>query len=276
MLIGNGVRAGGGPMRYHGGNSALAVDRARFATAALAMGFNLGEATVVAGESIANAYGIPAGVRHPQAWVLPVKGGAIKSYRRAVVSVESSANGEMGFPRAAASAVNVSAQAAGGLVASMVSLATISVASQAAIVATLSSGGTATITVDAAAAIEADASIGATAAIAVDAHSELMGIGYFTSTTVDNTTLTAAGIAAAVWNALQADHIADGTMGEALNTAGSGGLSPTQAAMLREIFELHGLDPTKPLVVSPTARTAGDLAQTVAEAAGVTTVTRVP
>jgi len=275
MLICNGVRAGGGPMRYHGGNSVLAVDRARFATAALAMGFNVSEATVVAGESVANAYGIPAGVRHPQAWVLPVKGGAIKSYRRAVASVEASANGEMGFPRAAASAVSVSAQAAGGLVASLVSLATITVDSQAAIVATLSSGGTAVITVDASAVIEAQASIAASAAIAVDAHAELMGIGYFTSTTVDTSALTPASIAAAIWDALAADNVTAGTMGELLNTAGSGGLSPTQSDMLRRIFELHGLDPAKPLVVGPTSRVAGDISQTVSEAAGVTTVTRV-
>jgi hypothetical protein len=57
---------------------------------------------------------------------------------------------------------------------------------------------------------------------------------------------------------------------------GGGGLTSTQADQLQRIFELHGLDPAKPLVVSPTARTAGDLAQTVAEAAGTTTVTRVP
>lgn len=275
MLIGNGVRAGGGPMRYHGGNSALAVDRAPFATAALAMGFNLGEATVVAGESVSNAYGIPAGVRHPQAWVLPVKGGAIKSYRRAVASVDATAGGEMGFPRGAATALAVSAQAAGGLVASLVSLANIGISGQAAIVATLSSGGTATVAVDASAEIGADASIGASAAIAVNAHAELMGIGYFTATTVDTSVLTPASIAAAIWDALAADNATAGTMGELLNTAGAGGLTPTQADMLRRLFELHGLDPDKPLVVGPSSRVAGDISQTVSEAGGVTTVTRV-
>jgi hypothetical protein len=276
MLICNGVRAGGGPMRYHGGNSALAVDRARFATAALAMGFNLGEATVVAGVSIANASGIPAGVRHPQAWVLPIKGGAIKSYRRGGVTVAASATGEMGLARGAVCTIQIDAQAVGGLVASASGSATVSVNGQAAIVATLSSACSATVSINAAAIIDAQASLGAQASITVNGTAQAMGLGSMSASTVDNTTLTAAGIAAAVWNALQADHIAGGTMGEALNTAGSGGLSPAQAAMLRELFELHGLDPAKPLVVSPTARTAGDLAQTVAEAAGTTTVTRVP
>lgn len=41
MLICTGVRAGGGPYRYSGANSALAVDRNKSATAALAMGFNI-------------------------------------------------------------------------------------------------------------------------------------------------------------------------------------------------------------------------------------------
>lgn len=34
-------------------------------------------------------------------------------------------------------------------------------------------------------------------------------------------------------------------------------LTPTQETMLLEVFRLLGLDPTKPLVVSPTSRTAG-------------------
>ena len=55
----------------------------------------------------------------------------------------------------------------------------------------------------------------------------------------------------------------------------TGGLTTDQSDMLRRIFELHGLDPAKPLVVGPTSRVAGDISQTVSEAAGVTTVTRV-
>lgn len=276
MLLCNGVRAGGGPYRRSGGAGALAIERSQFAAAALAYGFNCGEATVVSGEGIASAAGIPYGVRHPQAWVLPVKAGAIRSYRRGSATVAASAVGEMGLARGAVCTIQIDAQAVGGLVASASGSATISVNGQAAIVATLSSAGSATVSINASAIIGAQASLGAQASIAVHGHAEAMGIGTMSATTADNTALTAAGIAAAVWSALQADYMAGGTMGEALNTAGSGGLSPTQATMLRELFELHGLDPAKPLVVSPTARTAGDLAQTVAEASGTTTVTRVP
>jgi hypothetical protein len=37
------------------------------------------------------------------------------------------------------------------------------------------------------------------------------------------------------------------------------GLTTTQATMLLEMYELLGLDPTKPLVVTKTARTAGTI-----------------
>lgn len=56
---------------------------------------------------------------------------------------------------------------------------------------------------------------------------------------------------------------------------GGGGLTPTQADQLQRLFELHGLDAAKPLQVGPTTRTAGDIAQSISEAAGVTTVQRV-
>lgn len=41
------------------------------------------------------------------------------------------------------------------------------------------------------------------------------------------------------------------------------GLTPTQATMLLELYNIMGLDPTKPLVVTNTARTAGDVIQTI-------------
>lgn len=90
--------------------------------------------------------------------------------------------------------------------------------------------------------------------------------------------LTTGNVAAAVWNAVAASFVGAGTMGEALNTAGSGGLSPTQATMLLELYRLAGLDPTLPLVVTATTREVddgSDIAQTVVEApAGTITVTR--
>jgi len=60
-------------------------------------------------------------------------------------------------------------------------------------------------------------------------------------------------------------------------------LAPTAGAaaagsvdlVLTEIYDLLGLDPTKPLTVSATERAAGgDITQTISEAAGTVTVTR--
>ena len=41
-----------------------------------------------------------------------------------------------------------------------------------------------------------------------------------------------------------------------------------------DVHLVHGLDSANPLVVAPTSRTAGDLAQTVAQVGDVVTVSR--
>lgn len=52
------------------------------------------------------------------------------------------------------------------------------------------------------------------------------------------------------------------------------GLDSTQATMLLEIYRLYGLDPTRPLIVTNTNRTAGEIAQTINSGPTQTTVTR--
>jgi len=199
MLICTGVRAGGGPYRYSGANSALAVDRNKAGTAALAIGFNISEATVVAGESIANTSGIPAGVRHPQAWVLPVKGGGIKSYKRTDILIDGAAVGELGFARSGATTITIDASASGGLIVGATGSATVTIDGQAAVVGTINGTGQATISIDAAAVIGAVASLTGQATIAVDGHAAIMGLGYMTGTTVESGALTPEAIAVKVW-----------------------------------------------------------------------------
>jgi hypothetical protein len=53
------------------------------------------------------------------------------------------------------------------------------------------------------------------------------------------------------------------------------GLTNSQATMLLEMYELLGLDPEKPLIVTKTARVAGDIAQSILTSANETIVTRV-
>lgn len=55
----------------------------------------------------------------------------------------------------------------------------------------------------------------------------------------------------------------------------SSSLSPTQATMLLEMYTLLGLDPTKPLVVTPNSRTAGTISQGIATDQFSTQVQRV-
>jgi len=222
MLLANGVRAGGGPYRFSGGAGALALERASAASPALALGFNIGEATVVSGVSIANLNGIPSGT--PRGWVMPVKGGAIKSYRRADVAISGAAVAELGYPASGSAVITIDASAVGGLIVGATGSATIAIDGQGAIVGTINGTGQATIALNAAAVLGAIASMTAQATLAIDGHAEIMGLGYMTGTTVESAELTPASIAAAVWNAMLASHQTAGSAGKALSTASTGGV----------------------------------------------------
>ena len=64
---------------------------------------------------------------------------------------------------------------------------------------------------------------------------------------------------------------------ENILNSGGNGLTTQQATQLRELYEVFGLDPTKPLVVTLDARTAGaNISQSIATSASQTTVTRIP
>ncbi|MGL4573353.1 MAG: hypothetical protein ACRCV9_01025, partial [Burkholderiaceae bacterium] len=51
---------------------------------------------------------------------------------------------------------------------------------------------------------------------------------------------------------------------------GAGGMTPQQESMLRDIFEIHGLDPAKPLQVTDTQRSAGAITQAITSTAPAT------
>lgn len=77
----------------------------------------------------------------------------------------------------------------------------------------------------------------------------------------------------AVWNEPIANHTTTGTTGKTLQTSV---VDSRVYNLIEELYNLSGLDPTKPLVVSPTQRTAGDIIQTITvdEPTKTTTVTR--
>ena len=55
----------------------------------------------------------------------------------------------------------------------------------------------------------------------------------------------------------------------------AGDVLPAARVLGRDLHHVHGLRLGQPLVVSPTTRQAADVDQTLAEASGITTVTRV-
>ena len=56
--------------------------------------------------------------------------------------------------------------------------------------------------------------------------------------------------------------------------AANAGLTPQEATKLDEIHRIHGLKAADPLVVTPTTRTAGSIAQDIAAPVGATVITR--
>lgn len=117
---------------------------------------------------------------------------------------------------------------------------------------------------------------------------------------VTGTGLSTANVGQAVWAALSAANDVPGTMGAKLNAAASAGdpwttdlpgtypagsagyiigniegITPELSTAILELFKLQGLDPAAPLVVTQTSRVAGAVEQTVVEAGGTVTVTRI-
>lgn len=104
------------------------------------------------------------------------------------------------------------------------------------------------------------------------------GVGKFvdetTGATVINEMLNSNSVSVAVWDEQTSKHILSGSFGEAVSQ--TSGLTTNQSTMLLEIYELYGLDPTKPLIVTNTSRDVGvDISQTIVSDANQTTVTRV-
>lgn len=94
---------------------------------------------------------------------------------------------------------------------------------------------------------------------------------------VDDTTLTAEAVAQAVWAAVAAANDLPGSMGELLNASGAGGLSPSQATMLLELWRMRGLDPAAPVTVTVTSETAGTIELTITgDGTTTSTLTRQP
>lgn len=213
MLINNGIRYGGGPMRFEGGANAYPsnVQTQPAQTPAGYFNFNHGEATA---GSVASAFGNPSGARHPAAWNMGEVGGAIKSYKRTDIAVDAASSGELGYPATGSVSFTIDGSAVGGLIVGATGTATISIDGTAAILAVLNATGSATISIDGSAVLGAIASLTGQATLTIDGSSTIMALGYMTGTTVETGELTPAGIALAVW-----EYLISGTQAQDLLAA---------------------------------------------------------
>lgn len=274
-LIGNGVRYGStNPSRTASG---VASVYAASVAGAITPGSRRCwfDSTATAGAAPKQA-GMPSGYGHPGAWVLPQRAGGMAS--RGIVTGVGLVSGAP-----LVSSTPLAATMAGtGTVADAACAVVIALAAalqgSGALTASLSGG------VQLAATLAGQGSLTAALSVLAGLVAALPGTGSVTANLkgyagleadlLPYTDLSPQGLAAAVWNSLAAASNTTGTMGELLNAAGSGGLASEFQTILRELSILAGLDPTKPLVVTATSRTAGDIEQTITDASGTVMVTR--
>lgn len=235
--------------------------------------------------------GLPYGHLAGSSWLLPQKAGAMSSRNAATASFSAAGQAVGGVTAdAAASFAFTVDDAAGQLISSGAGAASFAIAPNAPLLtASIGATGSASFSVQCDPAL-LGALAGAEGAAGFSFSGSLVpyAIGSMSGSTVDSTVLTSDAIATAVWQAVASANNTDGSMGAKLNSAASGGVdyasmadavrTELQAELLRivELAQLHGLVVGTDLVVTPTARSAGSVVQTVAESGGTVTVSRAP
>lgn len=167
---------------------------------------------------------MPAGKRHPYAWMMANEGGGISSYQRTNIAVNAVGTLELGFPRGGNVTVTVGGSGSIDLVAGATGSTTITVGGTGSLSAVLNASGVTSITIGGNGSLSADAFTSGNTTITVSGSCDLMALGDISGTTIE-AGLTPSGIAKAVWEAIAANYTATGTMGSKLNniTGGGGG-----------------------------------------------------
>lgn len=267
MLIGNSARTLCNPVQHFGGTTQ--GDRGNFQQAGRRRN-RFGTFSHLAAQ--------PRGYLAPVAWTLPDVAGDMASVN-AITGAGSISGATI------AGGVNLTSDLTGtGSISAELGLIVELVAALAGIG---TASGTLTGTIEAAASLAGSSSVTALLGALAGMVADLTGSGTVAATatatgalSADITSggeLTPGNLAAAVWNAVAAEFDRSGSMGELMNAAGSGGMSPTLVTYLTELYRLAGLDPTRPLIVQTTERSAGsEIEQSIEESGGTVTVTRIP
>lgn len=226
MLVGNGVRFGGNPMRTMGGASIGAVERERARQRGALANFYAGEATVVSGASIADVNGRPSGTEPPYAWLPSIKGGGLAAFN--TVGGDGSLAASLALGKDLSAAITGS----GAISAASLSLV-VSFASALSGSSSLSASMRGAVQLAAELAGDGDisAALGLIAWCAVDLSgagsldgSNLTGLASLSAEILSYGELTPEGLRDAVWKAAAASFNDAGTMGAKLNSAASGGV----------------------------------------------------
>jgi hypothetical protein len=143
--------------------------------------------------------GLPNGYRHPVAWMLPQKPGAITSRNEGIITVGGTANGALGKNSPATATITVSGVAVGGLIAGGVANATITITGTADVFAGLGTTALATITLDGSATPAAIGHMDAAGVLTVDGTVVPYGAGFMEATTDFGNELSPVALANAVW-----------------------------------------------------------------------------
>lgn len=222
MLVGNGVRAGGNPQRWLFGAGALNVNRPQWAQRGARYNFQAGDATVIGGAGIASKAAFPNGYLPPAAWQLPVEPGGIGATGGQLAGdAELLANLAGGLNATADLTGTSTLEATGGLIvqaaADLIGSGTLSAdgVAVASMIAALAGAGEVSAALGALADLVADLTGTGTLAAAQTA------IGNIGADIESCSGLTAGAVADAVWEALASAHTTLGTMGAALNAAGT-------------------------------------------------------
>lgn len=193
MLIGNGVRAGGGPYRYRGGAGALAIERALALNPGSARSSRVGQG--LNGTALS---GRPSGVRHPQAWLMPCSPGGAKSYRRTGLTISALGDGALGRNGAGTVTLEIQVAGLGAMVASGTGTVTITLDGTAAWSVSLGGTGRTDITLDGTAALGALAWAAGAVGIELGGAANIMALGWMSGNAANTGELTPEAVAAAV------------------------------------------------------------------------------
>jgi len=226
MLVGDGVRMGGNPMRTLGGAGIHAIENSRFQISGAQDNFYAGEATVIAGASIADKNGMPSGAEPPYTWQMSIKGGGLASFNGVAGAGDLAASLALGKDLTA-SLVGSGAISAASL--SLIVSFAASLAGSSALSAQMK--GAVALAADLAGAGDISAALGLIAWCAADLSgtgslddSNLTGLAHMAAEILSYGELTPEGLRDAVWKATAASFNDAGTMGAKLNSAGSGGV----------------------------------------------------